>query len=263
MSRVSVLLPVRNPRLDWLDLAITSVLLQSLREWELLVVVDDATPLSEFLERYGDERIRHLHLPHMPGLPAALNHGLSEAGAPLVARVDADDICEPERLAKQLALFDQDERLDVAGSQLLVIDETGSVIGRRRYPTAHDDIVASLRRYCCIGHPSVMFKRARIIDAGGYAAMRGEDYDLWCRLAAAGARFANHPEALIRYRYHSAYTRADTRQTLRATIDIKRRNFASLGFRGEARLLGEQVLMRLPSPVVNGLFRLLEFRSDR
>jgi glycosyltransferase involved in cell wall biosynthesis len=265
VPRVSFVIPVRAPRLDWLEETLRSVLAQTLDDFEALLVVDDAQPLDAFLERFPDPRIRQLHLAHMPGLPAALNAGIEAAVAPLIARLDADDIAEPSRLARQVALFDEDDALAVAGAQLLIIDDGGLVIGHRHYPTGHDSIAAALRRYNALAHPAVMFRRARVLATGGYAAVPMEDYDLWCRMAVAGARFANHPERLVRYRYRlGTMARRNIRETLRQTIAIKRRHFGrALGAAGEVRVALERLLMLLPQNAVDRLFRVTQLNSRR
>jgi glycosyltransferase involved in cell wall biosynthesis len=256
--RVSILIPVRKPRLDWLRETLGSVLAQTLSDFEVLVVVDDVDPLPE---RLDDPRIRILHLPDAPGLPAALNFGVAHAAAPLIARLDADDVCEPRRLELQVAMFDADPALDVAGSQLMIIDEQSAPIGRRDYPTRHDDIVRAMQLYNPLAHPSVMFRKQRILDAGGYPIAPMEDYDLWCRMAVAGARFANHPERLVRYRYHRGITRGNVGRAIRASIDIKRRHFgASLTARARLRIILERLLLLVPPRWVSALFRMTQFR---
>ena len=262
MPRVSVVMPVRQPRLDWLREAVASVLAQTLRDFELLVVVDDEASLEGFLATFGDGRIRHLHLPHRPGLPAALNFGLAHAQAPLIARLDADDVAEPSRLERQVEMFDRDPSLDVAGAQILVIDEESAPIGHRQYPLTHEAMVEAMQRFNCLAHPAVMFRRQRILDAGGYAAVAMEDYDLWCRLVVLGARFGTHPETLIRYRYHRGITRKNIGHTIRATIDIKKRHFgAALTMRARSRIALERLLLLLPAPLVATLFRASQFTA--
>ena len=93
----------------------------------------------------------------------------------------------------------------VLGSQLTIIDHASQVIGWRSYPTAHAAIVESMRRFNPLAHPSVIFRKNFVRNAGGYLPYPGnEDYELWSRLAGQGAGFGNHPEALLRYRIHPA-----------------------------------------------------------
>jgi glycosyltransferase involved in cell wall biosynthesis len=255
-ARVSVLMPVRRPRLDWLRQAIDSVLSQTYGDFELIVVVDDATPLDDFLGTFNDQRIRQVHLSHMPGLPAALNRGLAEANGTLIARLDADDECEPQRLSEQLAMFEHDPRLVVAGSQLSIIDEQGRVFAQRHYPSTHEAIVRTMQIHNAIAHPSVMFRRDVVVDAGGYPPRPMEDYDLWCTLVRMGCRFGNHSDALVRYRYTEGITRGNVPRTIRATIEIKERHFGSdLTLRARLRILIERVLLLMPPSLVSRIFR--------
>jgi glycosyltransferase involved in cell wall biosynthesis len=231
-------------------------------DFELVVVVDDDISLADFFEELADPRIRHFQLPEHPGLSAAVNYGLANARAPLIARLDSDDVCEPDRLGQQLAMFDRDPDLDVAGSQITLIDEDGVAFGRREYPLGHDEIAEAMQRYNCVAQPAVMFRRDRVLAEGAYRDVPMEDYDLWCRLVVSGARFATHPEALLRYRYHHhGMTRVNTRHTIRATIDIKRRHFgARLTLRARARIVAERLLLLVPQRAVTTLFRLTQFK---
>ena len=253
MPRVSVIIPIHEPNLMWLRQAINSLLDQTLGDIEVLVVEDAPRrePLSD------DPRVRHLVNPR-PGLGNALNFAIWRASAPLIARLDADDVAEPDRLAKQVAMFEADPRLTVAGSQLRIIASDGRPIAQRRYPTEHDEIVDALQRYNAVAHPAVMFRK----EAGQYPdSGAAEDYELWCRLAAGGARFANHPEPLTRYRYHASLTRANVRRAIRATIGVKRKYFGGrMSRRARLRLLGEQLLLLLPAGWVSALFRATQLR---
>jgi glycosyltransferase involved in cell wall biosynthesis len=256
---ISVVLPVFRADRAHLDEAIASVL-RSPVDLELLLV-EDAGEVA--VDSPGDSRVRHLVNPNRNGLGAALNYAIANARGSLIARMDADDISEPERFPKQLAMFEADPALTVAGSQLLIVDESGVPIGRRIYPMSHAAIASTLTRYNCIAHPAVMFRRSAFERAGGYAeGVLAEDYDLWCRMLLAGARFANHPEALVRYRFHAAALKHRTvRPALRETIDLKVRNFGpSLGPRARARLLAERILLRLPESVVIRLFAPMVYR---
>lgn len=261
---ISVLLPVRDPDLRHLSTAIDSVLRSSVDDLELLVVEDMRTAgVLAVLENCHDARIRHVIDGIGNGLGAALNAGIAAARSGLIARMDADDVCEPERFAKQIAMFSADPNLTVAGSQLTIIDGAGEVIGLRTYPTTHDEIAETLTRYNCLAHSSVMFRKDAVERIGGYATRAlAEDYDLWCRLLLSGARLANHSEALVRYRFHAGALKHRTvRPALRATIALKKRYFSGrLGWRARTRLVAEQALILLPPRVVIRLFALTAYQ---
>ncbi len=257
---VSVVMPTLNPHPVYFRQAVESILNQTFDDWEL-VIVEDPSPRSagDILKDYSDPRIRHFINPQRTSLVKQLNRALYEARAELIARQDADDISEPERLAKQFALMEEHKDITVLGTWLQLIDEKGQTLGYRCYPTDHNAIVASMPRFNPIGHPSVMFRKSIVLRHGGYLYDRFpalEDYDLWCRLAKLGARFANLPEPLVRYRIHSSgMKRTKLRGILKGTAEIKRLYFGStMDFRARVRLLAEQVLLFLPPQFVVWLF---------
>jgi glycosyltransferase involved in cell wall biosynthesis len=257
---VSVVMPVLNPHPVYFRQAIESVLNQTFEDWEL-VIVEDPSPrqAAEILKDYPDPRIRHFVNPQRTSLVKQLNSALHEARAELIARQDADDISEPERLEKQVKFMESHPEVAVLGTWLRVIDEDGRTLGFRRYPCDHDDIVRAMRIYNPIGHPSVMFRRDVALKHGGYQYDRvlvASDYDLWCRMAKSGIKFANLPEPLVRYRIHKGSVKSvKLRDTLRGTIEIKQLHFgADMNFRARLRLVGERLLLLLPPKFVLWLF---------
>jgi glycosyltransferase involved in cell wall biosynthesis len=262
--RVSVVMPVYDPHPDYFREAVRSVLQQTLSDLELLVV-EDTSPRSAaaLLEEFDDPRIRHLLRCEKGSIVDSLNRGLEEARAEWVARADADDICEPDRLEKQFAFLRENPRVEVLGSQLAIIDARGMVEGYRNYPLSHEEIVRALARYNALAHPAVLFKKERVLGAGGYRRFYAEDYELWSRLAKHQVRFANHPEPLVRYRVIPEGIRAaKVREALRATLEVKRlywREEMNLGDR--LQQWAERGLLYLPPRLVLWLFRKTRFRS--
>jgi hypothetical protein len=199
---VTVLMPVRNGAAH-LEMAASSILRQSLEALELLVVDDgstDATPSILARLAAADRRVRVLRQ-GAEGLVAALNRGLREAKAPLVARMDADDIAAPYRLERQMAAMDSGVAL--AGSAWRVIGPGGVVRRVVQPPLTDAEIRAAQRRANVIGHPTVMLRRDAVLDLGGYrpAFLHAEDYDLWLRLLGRH-RAMCLPEVLLDYREH-------------------------------------------------------------
>lgn len=138
------------------------------------------------------------------GLVRSLNRGL-ERTAPLVARIDADDLMLPGRLEAQVAAFQRDPSLVLLGGHALKIDEDGAVFGRIVVPTTDAACRFALNFYAPFVHPAVMFRRDDVQAVGGYreSSFPAEDYDLWCRLAARG-RIGNLSDPLIRYRVRAS-----------------------------------------------------------
>ena len=208
MPEVAVVLPVRNGE-QYLRQAIDSMLGQSFRDFELVVVDDGSTDGSVAVATaVEDPRLRLVRQEPL-GLVEALRRGLAETTAPLVARMDADDLSLPTRLERQVDSLAGDVALVGCGFE--AIDEEGRVTGSWLLPV--DD--GALRRRLLLRNPfahgSVVFRRDAVAQAGGYRADYGanEDYDLWRRVAREG-RLAARPEVLYRYREHpDAVTKSD------------------------------------------------------
>lgn len=251
-------MPVYNPHPVYFRQAIESILNQTLQDWELVIVEDPSpNPASEILKDYPDPRIRHFVNPKRTSLVEQRNRCLQEARADLAACQDADDISEPERLEKQVAFMDSHPEITVLGTQLAVIDEEGNFLGYRHYPCDHQNIIQKMQSYNPIANPSVIFWRKEICEAGGYRYgkyPKVEDYELWCRLAKKEAKFANLPEALVRYRVGKGMT-DKARSTLRGTIEIKRLYWSrEMDAKARLRLLAEHLLLLLPPRLVVWLF---------
>lgn len=204
--KVTVLIAVRDG-LPWLRGAIESVLAQTYADFELLLVDDASSDGSaEAAEAYGDARIRVLRNERNVGQVPSLNRGLREARGAYVARLDADDVCLPERLERQVTVLDAEPSVALVGAWLDVVDERGRLWGKLRghvrdYP---EFIFAILVDRYPWGHPSIMFRRDVVVGLGGYdeSLAPSEDKDLYRRLALArhDARCVEAP--LVRYRRH-------------------------------------------------------------
>jgi len=203
--RISVVMAVRDGA-AFLAQAVNSILTQTLADHELIVVDDgsvDATPalLAGFAAR--DRRVRVLKQPPA-GLIMALNRGIAESSAGMIARMDADDIATPERLARQVDLLDTRPAVAVVGSAVEVIDRSGKTLRVQRPPTEAAAVRAALLRGNCIAHPTVLMRRDAVLAAGGYrrAFVQAEDFDLWLRLAEHHD-LVNLAEPLLLYREHA------------------------------------------------------------
>jgi hypothetical protein len=201
---VSVLMPVRNGG-RYLEAAVSSILTQSLRNFEFIVCDDGSTDdTPHTLARYAarDARIRVFTLPQR-GLVAALNLGMQEARAAWVARMDADDVAWPDRLAVQLAAAAAHPAAAGIGSAWRIIDQNGRPRRIVRPPTDPGGITAALMQHNCLAHPTMLLRRQPVIAAGGYreAFRHAEDYDLWLRLSEHHPLLAV-PQPLLDYREH-------------------------------------------------------------
>ena len=221
---VSVLLPYRDAAAT-LDAALDSILAQRGPALELIAIDDgsrDDGPRRVLARAEHDERVVVL-MSEAPGvgIARALNHGLRVARAPLIARMDADDVALPGRLAAQVDALAAQPGVAALGTRVEVFSDepSGVAEGMQRYvawqnalidPRAHR---AQLFVESPLCHPSVLMRRAALEAIGGYRdGMFAEDYDLWLRLDAAGFGLAKLPEVLLRWRQSErAATRSDPR----------------------------------------------------
>jgi glycosyltransferase involved in cell wall biosynthesis len=261
---VSVVLPVWNADPAFLRQAVRSILDQTLADFELLVIEDPSPRMcGDLLESFGDRRIRYSAHPARTSLPDQLNRGLASARAGLIARMDADDVAEPERLERQHRFLLAHPECDVVGGQIELIDPRDRPLGERRYPTDPAQIVRALRRHNALAHPSVMFRRECVERAGGYRAYpHVEDYELWCRLARSGVGFANLPEVVLRYRVHPLSSKSQaTRRTLRNSVAVKQLHWkGQLDWGDRLRIALERLLLLLPPRLIHRLFLLSAVR---
>jgi glycosyltransferase involved in cell wall biosynthesis len=209
--QISVVLPVSNG-FATIGAAVESILEQSSREWELIVVDDGSTDgtdavLAGFSSSGASPAVASGHLrivrtPHR-GLVAALNTGLATATGDLIARMDADDRAHPDRLARQRAFLLENPHIGIVGSAAVTPPREGNA-GYRRYTEWVNGLThwRQIRRARFIEspliHPTVMFRRDLVDRHGGYReGPFPEDYELWLRWFAAGVKAAALPEPLL------------------------------------------------------------------
>jgi glycosyltransferase involved in cell wall biosynthesis len=182
--------------------AVRSVLDQTLRDFELLIVEDGSRDGTRaVLDGFDDARIRIVANERNLGLTPSLNVGLRESRGVYVARMDADDVSLPERLARQVAFLDAHPECAMVATWVERIAENGSALGVVRAPTGSEEIRRYLRQGNCIAHGSVLLRRDAVEEAGGYHEDMepAEDYDLWLRLIER-REVACLPEVLYRWR---------------------------------------------------------------
>ena len=203
---VSILLPVFNAGAT-LSRTLASLQAQTFSDWELIAVDDgstDASPRLLAAAADADPRIHVLSQPHR-GIVAALNAGLTDTRAPLIARMDADDECLPERLARQTAWLATHPEIGVCATQVRFGGNASRSCGYALHVEWTNGLVApeaiALNRFVesPMAHPSVMFRRELVERLGGYHDDPAwpEDYELWLRWMDAGVRFGKVPEALV------------------------------------------------------------------
>ncbi|MGH7476277.1 MAG: glycosyltransferase [Longimicrobiales bacterium] len=205
---VSVLLPARDAA-DTLGDAIASLERQTIDSYEV-IAVDDGSQYETYavLRAWAarDARVRVLGQSPL-GIVAALECARRAARGAFLARMDADDIAEPQRLALQLQLAHTDPRLVAVGCRIEYFPRSAVAGGARRYEQwinallTHEAIVRDLFVECPIAHPTFFLRAEAVAQVGGFRDVGWpEDYDLLLRLWAAGGRFAKVDRTLLRWR---------------------------------------------------------------
>lgn len=209
---ISVVIPIHNGA-AWISQTLDSILAQTYQSFEIIVVNDASTDdLSSVLAPYSDSRLRVEYLSRNVGVSAARNHGIQLAQGPFIAFCDADDICEPERLERQLAFLKSSADISLCGSAFTCFSEAGDQ-GMITHPLTNAAIRKGLMQGNCFGLSTVMARAATLQKHMFNANLRvAEDYDLWTRIAADGLELANLPQSLVRYRLHAAQA-SDTYST--------------------------------------------------
>lgn len=210
MPKISILMPLRNEE-RYLQATLDSLYRQTCSAWELIAVDDgssDQTAAILTAAADRDSRIRVITRAG-GGLVAALNAGLKACRAPLLARLDGDDICHPRRLELQAAFLDAHPETGLAASNFRHFPRTVLKQGMLDYEvwqnslTDHTLIMRDLFVESPFVHPSIMTRRPILNDLGGYQDNGWpEDYDLWLRMAAAGVHFTRLPQTLLFWRDH-------------------------------------------------------------
>lgn len=201
--RVSVVMSVYNGE-AYLKQAVDSILEQSFRNLEFIVVDDASQDHSvQILNDIAvhDNRLLVLRNEVNLGLTRSLNRGLAAARGQYFARMDADDLSLPERLASQVEFLDRYPEIGIVGSGARLIEENGNIIKEIIPPTGNEEIQAELLIKNHFGHPEIMARTSVLREIGGYDEnlRYAQDYELWSRLKTV-TRFAALPEVLYVWR---------------------------------------------------------------
>ncbi len=203
MTKISVVLPVYNPEKQWLKEAIESILNQTYKDFELLILDDGSKDnIEEIINEYNTQKeygdkIKFIKLPHK-GIAQTLNRGFDEARGEYIARMDADDISHPDRFKIQVEFLDNNPEYSIVGCSIELFGDKKEVWYYPQTPKYFDFI-----KGCFIAHPSVMLRKK---DFEKYnlrykTDVVCEDYELWSR-AIRHLKFYNLQQILLKYRTH-------------------------------------------------------------
>lgn len=238
----SILMTVyKNDNPDYVKKSIRSMLNQSMLTDDFVIVKDG--PISEELQSVIDKEtenysgiVNQIQLDKNLGLGLALNEGLKICKNEIVARMDSDDISLENRCEIQLNEFKRDPLLDIIGSSVdEFISDESNIISRRVVPARHNDILNYMKTRDPFNHPTVMYKKSKVLAAGGYSDLRkNQDTDLWIRLLERGCKTKNIEESLLLFRFEEeTYKRRKNWLNTKLLIEIRynsyKRGFNTLG----------------------------------
>lgn len=229
-AEISVILPVYNAEAT-LAATLESILAQSFTRFELIVVDDGSSDASlpiiqDYVQR--DSRLRVIQ-PGRQGQVGAMNSGLGAARCPLIARMDADDIMYPQRLARQYQYLCEHPELSLVGTQVRLTPEEMIQGGFREYIRWQNNccsrqaIADAIYIELPIAHPTVMFRRDAVLDVGAYREGDfPEDYELLLRLHHQGHAMEKIPEILLDWQESAGrLTHTDTRYSREAFDEVR------------------------------------------
>lgn len=236
-NKYSVLMTVYckdNP--DFFRLALESMVNQTVKPDEI-VLVKDGKITQELQEVINDaqkvsKNIVELQLEKNVGLGLALNAGIAICKNELIARMDSDDISLPQRCEKQLNVFNNNPDIDIVGCP--VIEFSGNVVnvvGKRDVPLKNKEIHKYAKRRDPFNHPTVMYKKSKVQEVGGYGDYRkNQDTDLWIKMLSNGSKAENIEEHLLMFRFdENTYKKRKSWTNTKLLIKI-RKNAYKIGF---------------------------------
>lgn len=198
----------KNDNPEFVRVALDSMLInQTVRPTEIVLVRDGLVPevfdklLNEYEARYP-EVFNIIRLNQNGGLGKALKLGVESAKYDIVARMDSDDICLPNRFELQLQYMETHPECDIIGGQMTeFIGEPSNIVGKRIVPESNEDIYNYMKGRCALNHVTVMFRKNSILKAGNYQDwFWNEDYYLWVRMMMNKCVFANLSDVLVNVR---------------------------------------------------------------
>lgn len=195
---------------EYLDLSLESITDKQILKPNEIVLVKDGLltkELDNVIEKYIKKYpnlFKIVALEKNYGLGKALNVGLKNCSNELVARMDGDDISKPERFKEQIEIFKNNSNIDICGSwidEFQMKDKKIEIQSIRKVPKTNDEIYKKLKFVCAFNHPTVMYKKSRVIKIGSYLQTFAlEDYYLWVRLALNKCKMYNIQKSLIYFR---------------------------------------------------------------
>lgn len=228
---ITVLMPVWNTPINLLKDSINSILNQTYKDFEFLIVDDGNENAELYTTLYSfaqsDNRVKLITKTHK-SLSDALNFGLKNASGELIIRMDSDDVAMPDLIEKQLNFFNTNKDAVICGVQLEIF-KNGQQSGRSNHHTLIDRKIAkSNQKYWFVNHPGIAYKKDIALKIGGYPETmnkKAEDYPLWCNFLLSGYKIHNLTDVLIKYTILSdSYSQSNANRSENVTWLMEWRN---------------------------------------
>ncbi|MCQ3944246.1 MAG: hypothetical protein DPW11_00490 [bacterium] len=236
---VSVVMPVYNAG-EFVGQAIESIINQTYTNWELIIIDDASTDntwkiVSNFAKKYTKKiRAYRLRNNRNAGGDIAGNIGFAKARGAYIARMDGDDVALPTRLATQVAFLEKNKRVDIVGSNAIVIDREGREVGQKRVPIKHSEIEREFFTFHPMIHPSVMVRASSVNPKSFYRIeyLANNDYLTFFTYLTSGKVFANIATPLLFYRIHGHNdSLAHVRRNFINLLKIRMKAIKDMGYR--------------------------------
>ena len=268
---VSVVMTAYNAA-EFVSAAVASIQSQTYPNWELIVVNDGSSDKTgDILKNIArkDKRIKLISYNKNRGASYASNLGLSKTRGLLIARMDADDIALPDRLAKQVEYLLNNPSVIAVGGQCQLIDRKGKVTGEKSFPLTYTQIYRALYQYNPIQHPTIMINTKLLGDKRiqyHSDVVLAHDLELLFFLSQYG-KLANLADVVLKYRIHTdSLSLRNPKMTFRDTMEVRKRAVKVFGYKPDMTgrvmdMVQRMIIMILPSVIIYPLFHIIRMRQ--
>lgn len=266
-NKVSIILSLyRNDKLSFVRQSIESLLNQTYREFDLHIQYDGPIndDIDEYLHRFKDSRIVIHRRNVNKGLACSLNDLLCIVllkGYDFIVRMDADDISMSERIERQLAYMEANPDCDCLGTWAIEIKSNGEEFFKKQMPITHEECFKFFMKRDCMIHPTVMFRRSYFDKVKAYPedTYFGEDTMMWAEGFAAGCKFANLPEYLLKFRLdENFFERRRGWKHATSIISLRRRvnKLLGYGFKADCYAIMYGLAKLMPKSILNVIYKI-------
>jgi len=258
---VSVIMPVYNTK-QWVWEAIESILNQTFKEFEFIIVDDCSTDWSyEICEEYAkkDNRIKLYRNEKNWGVAYTKNRLIWLTTTEYLASQDSDDVSFLDRLELEYKFLEEHKNYAVVWWNNIIIDEEGKVIWNRKYS---DDIRSVILKKSPVSHPTTMMRKNDFLAVWWYSKVKYvEDYDLWIKLYSEWYKIKNINKNLLKYRIRKWAQKGHVKETIKWTINCQKKAYLKINpsFSDRFYHIGLKLLTLLPNKWIVALFKLLTY----